>query len=420
MRRLLLLALLAPIPPLAAAESVHPLLVSIDDLPVAGGMHPDDASRRQVTEALLAVLRKHSVPAVGLVVWGQVRTSADQDLLDLWLAAGHELGSHSYQHPSYTDVTIDEYLVDAEKARAGLGAFLAQRGKELRFFRFPYLREGDTEEKVLAMRTWLDKTGQRNLPVTIDNQDWSHEERWVKASRAGEGRVLEELRQDYLASLRIAVRHAEGVSDKLFGRPVPGILLLHANAVGSANWDALFTWLESTGHRFAGVDEVLADPAFADPPVDVARRGYGLWDRIARARREREAREQVALLLRRQAEAWNGGDLEAFCSPYAADATYASTSGLTQGRQAILERYRVKYPDAASRGTLSLEILETRLSSGLESSVFGDAVPSRVHGVSVLARWTLARVGKPPATGLTLLVLRPRGEGWEILQDASL
>jgi hypothetical protein len=56
----------------------------------------------------------------------------------------------------------------------------------------------------------------------------------------------------------------------------------------------------------------------------------------------------------------------------------------------------------------------------VEVSYFGDAVPSDVHGVSLLARWTLTYPAKPAATGLTLLVFRPRGKEWEIVQDASM
>jgi uncharacterized protein (TIGR02246 family) len=228
------------------------------------------------------------------------------------------------------------------------------------------------------------------------------------------------VRQDYLASLRIAVEHHEATSDRLFGRKAPQILLLHANAVGGANWDALFSWLEATGHRFATADEVLADPAFGEPHAVVARFGYGLWDRLAKERREREVREQVAALLATQAEAWNRGDLAAFSSVYAADAAFASPSGLTRGRDEVLDRYRRKYPDAASRGRLAFDVIETRLASGVEVSVLGDAVPSDVHGVSVLARWRLSYADKPEAAGLTLLVLRPRGDSWEIVQDASM
>ena len=75
---------------------------------------------------------------------------------------------------------------------------------------------------------------------------------------------------------------------------------------------------------------------------------------------------------------------------------------------------------------MTFAIEETQLASGLEVTPFDAAVPGDVHGASVLARWTLTYAGKPPATGLTLIVVRPRpgaAEGtprWEILQDASM
>ncbi len=137
-------------------------------------------------------------------------------------------------------------------------------------------------------------------------------------------------------------------------------------------------------------------------------------------RSEAEAQEQVAQLLTQQAEAWTRGDLEAFCSVYAEDAAFVAPSGLTRGRQAVLERYRSRYPGPDAMGALTLEVMETRTAWGTEVSLLGDAVPSRVHAVSVVARWTLRRPGQPDATGLTLLVLRPHGAGWQIVQDASM
>jgi uncharacterized protein (TIGR02246 family) len=124
------------------------------------------------------------------------------------------------------------------------------------------------------------------------------------------------------------------------------------------------------------------------------------------ARREEEIRRAVTAVLDRQVRAWNRGDLEGFVSVYAADAAFVSPTGLTRGRQAVLDRYRKRYPDKAAMGTLSLEVVEVRLAD--------------VHGASVVARWTLAYPDKPAASGLTLLVLRPRGDGWEIIQDASM
>lgn len=129
-------------------------------------------------------------------------------------------------------------------------------------------------------------------------------------------------------------------------------------------------------------------------------------DATVAEKRDEEIRKAVAAVLEKQVHAWNRGDLEAFVSVYAEDAAFVSPTGLTRGRQAVLDRYRKRYPDKAAMGTLSLEVLETRLAD--------------IHGASVVARWSLTYPDKPAASGLTLLVLRPRGDAWVIVQDASM
>jgi peptidoglycan/xylan/chitin deacetylase (PgdA/CDA1 family) len=404
----------------------RPILISVDDLPVAAGdLHADPAERARITGDLLAVLAKHHVPAVGLVIWGNVTTDADRAILRRWLAAGHELGNHSAHHLDLTKTAADAYIADVEAGRAGLADFLSKESgrPSVRFFRYPFLDEGDTAAKLDAVRAYLGRSGQRSLPVTIDDQDWSFEKPWVEARRRGDRRAMAEVGEEYQAALSTEVRDQEARGDRLFGRPVPQILLLHANEVGAAQWDRLFTWLEARGYRFAAADEVLADAAFAEPPRYVGPSGFGLWDRLAALRRAADARDAVAALLKTQADAWNRGDLEAFTSVYAEDASFLSPTGLAQGRQQVLERYRRRYPDRKAMGTLTLEILEARPAQGVEFTALGDARPSRVHGLSVAARWRLAYPGQPDrktAEGMTLLVLQRQGDSWQIVQDASM
>ena len=116
--------------------------------------------------------------------------------------------------------------------------------------------------------------------------------------------------------------------------------------------------------------------------------------------------QELAKLLNEQAAAWTRGDLTAFCSVYAEDATFLAPSGLTKSRQAVLDRYRAKYVDKTGMGTLVLEIEETR-------ELSADAA-------SVVARWTLTWPDKPEASGLTLLVFKKMRDGWRIVQDASM
>ena len=118
-------------------------------------------------------------------------------------------------------------------------------------------------------------------------------------------------------------------------------------------------------------------------------------------------RQNIEALLQKQAEAWTRGDLDAFCSAYADDVTFISPSGITTGRQQLLDRYRKKYvEDKAGMGALKLDIQEVRMAGSANASV--------------IARWSLTWPDKPKSEGLTLLVLSKVGGRWRIVQDASM
>lgn len=120
----------------------------------------------------------------------------------------------------------------------------------------------------------------------------------------------------------------------------------------------------------------------------------------------------VRALVADQVEAWNRGDVEAFCAGYAEDALFVSPSGLTRGRDEVLARYRKRYPDRAAMGTLAIEIEELR--------TMGEPGQG-VSGVVAVGRWSLSYPDKDEASGLTLIVFQPRaGGGWEIAEDASM
>ena len=116
--------------------------------------------------------------------------------------------------------------------------------------------------------------------------------------------------------------------------------------------------------------------------------------------------QELAKLLDEQAAAWTRGDLEAFCAVYADDATFITPTGLTKGRQAVLDRYRKKYVDKAGMGALTLAIEEVRA--------------TETASASVVARWKLTWPDKPEASGLTLIVFVKTRGGWRIVQDASM
>lgn len=111
-------------------------------------------------------------------------------------------------------------------------------------------------------------------------------------------------------------------------------------------------------------------------------------------------------ILQASAEDWSAGDIERFVSVYAEDCLFITSAGLTRGREAVLSRYRERYPDPQAMGMLQLEVLETR--------------PAPPDGLTVAARWILAYPDRPAASGHTLIVFRRIDGQWLIVQDASM
>lgn len=405
----------------AGPTDLRPLLVTVDDLPISvTSLHPNDAERERITRRMLDVLASHRVRAVGFVTWRNVRNEADRRLLEMWLEAGHELGNHSFNHLNYRTTSAEDYVADVERARVELAELLGENESSLRFFRFPMLREGETAEKLDAMRQYLRESGQVNLCPSLDTQDWSFERPWVEAVRAKSVADQKRLADEYHAALRLSVISQEKLGDRLFDRTTPQVLLLHAGEVGADQWDELFDWLEETGHVFASADEVLSDSVLSTEHRYLGEYGPGFWYRLWAERSLQRAGVEIATLLEEQSAAWSRGDLEGFCSAYREDVRFISPSGMFTGRDEVLARYRKRYPDAAAMGELTLEIIEIRPLVGTEVTLLGDAVPSRVHGASVVARWRLDYLDRDVLSGLTLLVLQHANGRWWIVEDASM
>lgn len=116
-------------------------------------------------------------------------------------------------------------------------------------------------------------------------------------------------------------------------------------------------------------------------------------------------RGQVTRFLEASADAWNGGDLEAFMATFARSpsTTYVSGGELRVGWDAIREHYAPRFLPGAARDSLRFEDARAR--------------PLGQRHALVTARWVLERDGSPVARGpFTLVLVRVEGS-WRILHD---
>ena len=243
--------------------------VTFDDLPAAGlpGDGPCNATTlRDLNGRLLAQIAAPGVPATGFVTESRVcdglRAALLPELLTSWLAAGHDLGNHTFSHPDLNRTPLDEYLRDIDLGSRTASLLLAERGRELRWFRYPMLHTGADRATRTAVEAYLETRGYRNAPVTIDNQEWVFAAVYSRALASGENELAERIADTYLDFMVEVFEFFESWSVEVLGYEPAQTLLLHANEINADHFAELARRIESRGYEFVTFEEALEDPAY--------------------------------------------------------------------------------------------------------------------------------------------------------------
>ena len=117
------------------------------------------------------------------------------------------------------------------------------------------------------------------------------------------------------------------------------------------------------------------------------------------------ARAAVQALLAHGAAAWSRGDLAAFVSDYAPDATFVTARRVLHGRAEIEAHYAPRFAPGSPRDSLAFEDLELDLFA-----------PGALNAI---AYYVLQRGDSVVARGPTSLVMRYRDGRWWIVHDHS-
>lgn len=253
----------------APAAIAFPVAVTVDDLPAAGPLAPK-TTRVAVLEQMLAAFHKHGLPAIyGFVNGSKLPALPEGDtILRRWREAGNRLGNHGYSHASLNAMPVEDWIEDVRRNEPVLARFAP--ASEWKVFRYPFLFEGDTEEKKSRAKAFLRGSGYLVAEVSIDADDWAYAPPFARCLLQGDAKGVEDVRRAHLAAHVGELRYMRAALRKLAGRESAQVLLLHLNAIDADRMDALLTAFESEGARFVELREALADPVYAmDPGVAV-------------------------------------------------------------------------------------------------------------------------------------------------------
>jgi peptidoglycan-N-acetylglucosamine deacetylase len=269
--------------PSSAASPVE-VAVTVDDLPAHGPLAPG-VTRLEIARRILDAFARHHVPAVYGFVNGKLVDAepASIAVLRAWLQAGYPLGNHSYSHISLHAAELADYFADIERGEVVLKQ-LQPDPALWKFFRYPYLFEGETLQKRNAARAWLHEHGYALAEVTIDADDWAYNQPFARCADQADQASLIKLRASYVQEHVEELRRMRELTRALEQREVRHVLLLHLGVADQDALDELLTKYEREGVRWIDLPTALADPFFAQDPALPSRSGIAFPYRVALAR----------------------------------------------------------------------------------------------------------------------------------------
>ncbi len=251
----------------AAFAQQKEICITLDDLPVVSYGFKEISFQQNIIDKLISTFDEHEIPAIGFVNESKLYQNGKLRkekvaLLESWLDAGYELGNHTYSHPSYHRVSYKKFTDDIIKGEKVCKELTKNYGTEYQYFRHPFLHVGLTPEKHDSLKVFLSDHGYIEAPVSIDNDDYIFAYAYSKAMSKKDQQLMDQIGRDYIDYMEKKLVYFENQSNKLLGRNVKHILLLHANAINADYLDDLARRYKEHGYSFISMKEALEDPAY--------------------------------------------------------------------------------------------------------------------------------------------------------------
>ena len=250
---------------------------TFDDLPFVSYNITDTIMQKSLFNKLLLSLKESKIPAIGFVNEFKMYSNGSiinfqSDLLRKWVDEGMDLGNHTFSHKDYNSVSFNEYSKDILKDENIIGSILSGKNKPVRYFRHPFLHVGNSAARADSLNAFLSDHDYIVAPVTIDNEDYLFASAYEKSKVRNDTGLMVRIGHDYIIYMEKKLKYFEKQSQKLFGRDISQVLLLHASFLNSDYLDSLAIMFQKNKYAFVTLDKALEDKAYQ---TEITK--YGNW-----------------------------------------------------------------------------------------------------------------------------------------------
>ena len=241
--------------------TLHEVALTFDDLPAHGPL-PDGLSRVDIIQSILHTLQAAHAPSVYGFVNAETleKEKGTEEVLRLWREAGFPLGNHTFSHMDLDKNTTEAWEEDLLAGEPTLKEFM--EGQDWHWLRFPYLHEGNTEAKHLAVEGFLKEHGYRVAEVTLSFGDYAYNEPYARCLAKNDTQAMDWMKEAYLSHADASLTHGINAARRLFGRDVKHVMLLHVGGFQTVMLPKLMELLEQRRFRLITLPEAAGDPAY--------------------------------------------------------------------------------------------------------------------------------------------------------------
>jgi len=222
---------------------------------------------------ILEVFKKRKRHPALFVTTQHLEVPGALERLKVWDQQGAFIANHTHTHPYYHKTSFKDFSEDFLKADSILSSFKNFK----KYFRFPYLKEGESVEKRDAMRALLKEKGYLNGAVTIDASDWYIAQRMVERLKKKPKADLRPYKEYFLKHIWSCAEYYDQLAKKVIGREIKHSLLLHHNLLNALFLEDLLQMFEKKGWNIVNPEVAFSDPVFNSSPQNIPAGESLLW-----------------------------------------------------------------------------------------------------------------------------------------------
>lgn len=226
-------------------------------------------------QLLLNQLKKNRLKAILFSAGANKSSLKGKYVLNSWNDAGHLIANHTFSHVNFNSEQVS--LEDFKRELTKNDSLIKGYAHYTPYFRFPYLKEGNTKEKVEGFRAFLKQKRYRNGHVTIDASDWYIDARLIERLKEDPTADLTGYRTYYKQHLLNRALYYDSLAYRLTKRCIHHVLLLHHNLAAALFVDDLIQHFKANGWEVIDADQAYKDPIYAAVSISIPAGESLIW-----------------------------------------------------------------------------------------------------------------------------------------------